>query len=75
MELERGGLKEYSLFDLTEEIIKFYSATYSCIAELIKAAALPPICFAKLGFFTDLKGQCHEIFYFCFFMNQFPPTP
>jgi hypothetical protein len=25
--------------------------------------------------FYCLKGQCHEIFYFCFFRNQFPPAP
>jgi hypothetical protein len=22
-----------------------------------------------------LKGQCHEIFCFCFFMNQYTPSP
>ncbi len=29
-----------------------------------------------LGFFKQLKGQCHEIFCFLFFFkNQFPPAP
>ncbi len=75
-----------------ESTKKFYAAFGTIGTELVyvfskKQTETLHLCFffnAKIAhtyamyrnFLICLKGQCHEIFDFCFFfMNQFPPSP
>ncbi len=66
--------------DITFCDIKFCSAPrYVCQMSIVHPLRIePPVASSSStvgGKYNTLKGQCHEIFCFWFFMNQFPPAP